>query len=150
MLGSLLRLNFDALHTATNNRYVNGKDIQLVKEGPIALFSKYKLASSIEKHIEEFNHLHTVCLMYEHITSARNSDDLSIGFDRSRDRRQQELTINKDIKGKYHVTIMLKDLFGFAEHHEKGTDGLGNKLTLTKNSENAVLNKGNAITNHQC
>ena len=50
---------------------------------------------------------------------------LSIGFDRGRDRRQQELYINKNVKGKYHVTIMLKDIFGFAEHQEKGTYGLG-------------------------
>ena len=42
---------------------------------------------------------------------------------------------------------MLKDFFGFAEHQEKGTYGLGNKLTFTKNSDNAVLNKGNAFNN---
>ena len=42
---------------------------------------------------------------------------------------------------------MLKDIFGFAEHHEKGTHGLGYKLILTRNSDNAVLNKGNAINN---
>ena len=42
---------------------------------------------------------------------------------------------------------MLKDTFGFAEHHEKGTYGLGSKLKLTGNSDNAVLNKGKAINN---
>ena len=145
MLGSLLRINFDVINAATNNRYVNGNGLRLVNGGPIALFSIYKLASSSGKHIEEFSHAHTVCLMYKLITSARNSDDLSPGFDRSRDRRQQELTKNKNIKGKYHVTIMLKDVFGFAEHHEKGTYGLGYKLTQTRNSDSAVLNKGNAI-----
>ena len=82
--------------------------------------------------------------MYKLITSARNSDDLSIGFDRDRGRRQRELTNNKNIKGKYHVTIMLKDIFGFAEHQDKGTYGLGYKLTLTRNSDNAVMNKANA------
>ena len=30
---------------------------------------------------------------------------------------------NKIIKGKYHVRIMLKDVFGFAEHQEKATYG---------------------------
>ena len=39
---------------------------------------------------------------------------------------------------------MLKDIFGFAEHQDKGTYGLGYKLTLTGNSDNAVLNKANA------
>ena len=145
LLGSLPRINFDVLNAATNNRYVNGNHLRLVNWGPIALFSSYKLASSSGKHIEQFSHAHIVCLMYKLITSARNSDDLSTGFDRSRDSRQQELTENKNIKGKYHVTIMLKDLFGFAEHQEKGTYGLSYKLTLTRNSDNAVLNKGNAV-----
>ena len=63
--------------------------------------------------------------------------------------RQRELTNNKNRKGKYHVTIMLKDIFGFAEHQEKGTYGLGYKLTLTGNSDNAVLNKANAANNAQ-
>ena len=35
---SLLRLNADVLHAATNNRYIDGDDIRLVNEGPIALF----------------------------------------------------------------------------------------------------------------
>ena len=83
--------------------------------------------------------------MYKLITSPRNTDDLSVGFDRDRERRQRELTNNKNKKGKYHVTIMLKDIFAFAEHQEKGTYGLGYKLTLTRNSDNAVLNKVNAI-----
>ena len=45
------------------------------------------------------------------------------------------------------MAIFLKDILGFAEHHEKSTYGLGYKLTLTRNSDNAVLNKGNAINN---
>ena len=39
---------------------------------------------------------------------------------------------------------MLKDVFGFAEHQEKATSGLGYKLTLTRNFDNSVLNKANA------
>ena len=87
-----------------------------MNEGPIALFSTYKLQSSSGKHVEDINHAHVVCLMYKLVTSARNADDLSIGFDRDRERRKRELTNNKNIKGKYHVTIMLKDILGFAEH----------------------------------
>ena len=34
---------------------------------------------------------------------------------------------------------MLKDVFGFAEHHEKATYGLSCKLTLTKNKVTTVL-----------
>ena len=145
--GSLLRLNADVLHAATINRYVDGDVIQLVNEGPIALFSDYKLQSRSGKHIEEINHAHLVCLMYKLITSARNTDDLSIGFDSDRERRKRELTNYKNIKAKYHVTIILKDVFGFCENQVKSTYGLSYKLRLTRNSDNAVLNKSDAIKN---
>ena len=131
MLGSRLRANCDVLHAATNNRYTDGDDIRLVNEGKIALFSNYKLQSSSGKHIEEINHAHIVSLMYKLITSDTNNDDLSIGFDRDHGRRQRDLTNNKNLKGKYHVTIMLEDIFGFAQHQEKGTYGLRHKVTLT-------------------
>ena len=85
--------------------------------------------------------------MYKLLTSSRGSDDLSIGFDRDRNRRQRELTNIKSQKGIYHVRIYLKDVFGFAEYQDKGTYGLGYKLTLTRNTDNAVLNKDNAINN---
>ena len=85
--------------------------------------------------------------MYKLLTSSKGSDDLSIRFDRDRSRRQRELTNNKTQKGKYHVRIYLKDIFGFAEYQEKATYGLGYKLTLTRNTDNAVLNKDNAINN---
>ena len=42
---------------------------------------------------------------------------------------------------------MLKEIVGFAQYQEKGTYGLGYKLTLRRNSDNAVWNKGNAINN---
>ena len=83
--------------------------------------------------------------MYKLLTSSKGSDDLSIGFDRDRTRRRNELTNNKNIKGKYHVRIYLKDIFGYAEYQQKGTFGLGYKLILTRNNDNVVLNKGNAI-----
>ena len=42
------------------------------------------------------------------------------------------------------MNIYLKDIFGSAEHQEKGTFGLCNRLILTKNCDNAVLNRGDA------
>ena len=148
LLNSYLELNFDVLHAAApNNRYIDNNDIRLINLGPIALFSNYKLATSSGKHLENIDHAHIVSLMYKLLSSSKGSDDLSIGFDRDRTRRRNELTNNKNIKGKYHIRIYLKDVFGFAEYQEKGTYGLGYKLTLTRNSDNAVLNKGNAINN---
>ena len=85
--------------------------------------------------------------MYKLLTSAGDCDDLSVGFDRSRDRRHLQLTNNKNIKEKYRIRIMLMDKFGFAEHNEKGTYGIGYKLTLTRTTDNAVLNKGRATNN---
>ena len=147
LLNSYLVLNFDVLHAATNNRYVDGNDIRLVNLGPIGLFSNYKLTTSSGKHLENIDHSRIVSLMYKLLTSSRGSDGLSICFDRDRKRRQRELTNNKSQKGKYHVRIYLKDVFGFAEYQEKATYGLGYKLTLTRNTDNAVLTKGNAINN---
>ena len=124
----------------TINRYVDANDIRLVNLVPRALFSNYELTTSSDKHLEEISHAHIVSLMYKLLTSSKDSDDLSNGFHRSRGRRKNELTNNKNIKGKFHVRIYLKDIFGFAEHQEKGTFGLGYKLTLTRNTDNAVLN----------
>ena len=147
MLNSYLELNFDVLHAVNNDRYVDANDIRLVNLGPIALFSNYKLTTSSGKYLEEISHGHVVSLMYKLLTSSKDGDDLSIGFDRNRGRRKNEITNNKTIKGKYHIRIYLKDIFGFAERQEKGTYGLGYKLTLTRNTENAVLNKDNAVAN---
>ena len=147
LLNSYLELNFNVLHAATNNRYADGNDIRLVNLGPISLFSNYKLTTSSGKHLENIHHAHLVSLIYKLLTSSRGSDDLFIGFDRDRNRGQRVLTNNKTQKGNFHVRIYLKAVFGFAEYEEKATYGLGYKLTLTTNSDKAVLNKGNAINN---
>ena len=145
LLKTYLDLCFDVLYGATNNRYADNNIIRLVNPGPIALFSNYKLTALSGKHLEDISHAHIVCLMYKLLTMCRSSDDFSIGFDRDRTRRQRELLNNNGIKEKYHVRNHLKDVFGFAEHQENATYGLGYKLTLTRNSDNAVLNKDNAI-----
>ena len=56
-----------------------------------------------------------------------------------------ESTNIQNAQGKYHVKIMLKDVFGFAEHQEETTYGLGFKIALTRNKSNAVFNKAEAI-----
>ena len=145
LLNSHIDLNFDVVRAGNNNRYVDNNDIRLVNLGPVALFSNYKLTTSSGKHLEDVSHAHIVSLMYKLITTATGCDDLSIGFDRSRNNRKNELTKNKNIKGKYHVRIYLKGVFGFTEHQEKATYGLGYKITLTRNNDNAVLNKDDTL-----
>ena len=116
---SYLDLDCDVLHAATNERYVDNDDIRLINLGPVALLSSYKLAISSEKHLEIINHAHILSLLYKLLTSSRGYDDLSIGFDRDHERRQQELTNNKNVKGKNHIRTFLKHSFGFAEHQKK-------------------------------
>ena len=114
-----LDLNFDVLNSATNKWYADNDDIRLVNLGPNALFSKYKLTSSSEKHLENIEHALVACLVFTLLTTARGCDDLSIGFDCSRDRRQQGLTNNEITKGKNHFRISLKDIYGIPEHQKK-------------------------------
>ena len=122
---SYLELNFEVVKKVDQSRYANGDDKRLLDLGSFALFSIFKLTTSSGKHQEDISHAHIIFLKYKLISSAKDSDDLSIGFDQDRERRQRKLTINRNIKGKYHVRTMLKDVFGFAAHHEKATYGLG-------------------------
>ena len=147
MLNSYIELNFDVLKAATNNRYADADDIRLINLGPIALFSNYILTTNSGKNLENIDHAHIVSLMYKLLSSSRDSDDLSIGFDRSRDRRKRELLNNKTQKGKFHLRIYLKDVFGFAEFQEVGTFGLSYRLILTRNNDSGVLNKNGATNN---
>ena len=96
------------------------------------------------KHLEDITQAHIVSLMYKLLTSSKDTDDLSIVFDRSRDRRKRELPNYKNVKGKFHLRIYLGDIFGFAEHQETDTYGFSYKLTLTRINDKAVLNKNNA------
>ena len=145
MLGSYLDLNFEVIKGADISGYGNGNEIRLVNLGPTALFSNFKQTTSSGKHLEDINHSHIVSLIYKLITSGENSDDLFIGFDRSRNRRRDEPAGNRNVKGKYHVRIMLKDVFGFAEHQEKATYGLGYKLTLKRKKDESVIDKAGGI-----
>ena len=96
MLNSYIELNFDVLHAASGKRYADGDDIKLVNLRRVALFSNFNLTTSSGKHLEQISHAHIVSLMYKFLTSSRGNDHLSIGSDRSRDRRKQELTNNKN------------------------------------------------------
>ena len=49
------------------------------------------------------------------MTSAKDSNDVFSGLDRDCGRLQDELYFNKNMKVKYHLKIMLKDVLGFAE-----------------------------------
>ena len=125
MLNSYPYLKFEFIKRTDKSGYANGNDLRLVNLGPIALFSNFKSKTSSGKHLESITHAHIVSLIYKLISNAKDSDDLSVGFDRDRNSGREELTINKIEKGKLHVRILLKDVFGFAEHQEKSTYSVG-------------------------
>ena len=122
-MNSYLDLYSEVIKKADTSRYSNGDKTRLFNLGPFALFSKIILTTSSGKHLEDICHAHIVSLMYKRITSSRGNDDLSFGFDRDHIRTQRELTNNKNIKGKYLISIMLNDVFCCAEHQEKATCG---------------------------
>ena len=138
MLKSYFDFKFEVIKKTDKSRYGNGNYKRLAL---IALFSNFILTTSSGKHMEGISPAHLVFLMYKLITSCKGSKDLSIGFDHSSGRRRDDMTNYKNVKGKYHLRIMLKDVFGFAGHQEKATYGLGYKLTLTRNKDEAVIDK---------
>ena len=71
------------MHVVTGNIHADGNDISLVNLGPIVLGRSYKLKSS-GKQLEAVSHALNVSLMFTLVTSTRETDDLSIGFDRDR------------------------------------------------------------------
>ena len=83
------------------------------------------MTSSIGKEIEELDNAHVSCLMYKLISSSRDSDDLSIGFQGRIDGREKELTNNNITKGNYLVRNFSKVVFGFAEQQDSCTYSLG-------------------------
>ena len=84
--------------------------------------------------------------MYKPNINSRESGDSYIGFDRDFNRRQSQLTKNINQKSKFLLRILLMDVFGFVQHQLKATYSLGDKLTITKNIDNSVLNKDKATT----
>ena len=61
------------------------------------------MTTSSGKYLEDFLHGHKVSPMHEVITSAKDTDDLFIGFYRGRKKRRDKLTNNKNKKVKNHV-----------------------------------------------
>ena len=53
LLKCFLDKNFDAVHAATNVRYVDDNIIRLIFLGPVALFSIYMLTTSSGKNLDD-------------------------------------------------------------------------------------------------
>ena len=85
--------------------------------------------------------------MYKEVTSISVGDDLYIGFDCDRRRRQRKLPNKKVIMGKYHNKMMLRGFFGLAEHQQEATRGLRYKLTITGYGNKGALKRATTTTN---
>ena len=145
LIVSSLDLNFEVTKQSDASRHANGDHIRLVILGPVDLYRNSKKTMSSGKHLEDTIHAHIVSLMYKLITSPKATNDFSIRFDRDLVRRQQKLINNKKFEGFFHVRILLKDMSVFADYQENAIYDLGYKLTLTRNKEDTVLNKAQAI-----
>ena len=139
MLNNYLNLHFEVIEKAENSRYTNGDDIRLVIPAPIALITIFKLLTSSGKHPKVISQAHIVSLIYKLITSAKDSVDLPTRFDTDLNRRRNELANNKNIKGKFHVRIILIDVFGIAKGQEKASYGLGYKITKSRKKDEAAF-----------
>ena len=87
LLNSYLESSFEVIKTADINRYCDGNDIRFISLDPMALFIIFKLTTSSGKHLEDISHAHFVSLVYKLITSAKDPDELSLGFGRDRWRK---------------------------------------------------------------
>ena len=90
------------------------------------------MTSCSGKEKEEYDMARVLCLLYNLKSNSRDSDDLSIGFHRSFEDRERQLSNIKNTKGNYHVIFYPKDVFGFAGHQDNCTYALGCKLPLQK------------------
>ena len=145
LLNNYLDLYFEVFKKADNSRYGNCDDKRLANLGPIALFSNFELTTSSGIHLEDISHAHLISLRYKLKSSSKNRDNLSIGSNRSRNIGRDKVAQNKNIKNDYHLGTMLEDVSDFAKHQEKATYALGYKITLTRNKDDAVIDKAAGI-----
>ena len=70
-VNNYIEIIFDVLQATSGNRYADGNDMRLVNLGPIALYSNYKLTTSLGKFFKEITHPHIFSLMYKLLTTSK-------------------------------------------------------------------------------
>ncbi len=132
---SYLKIELQVVKNADDTLYADGNGICLVNLGPIALFSQATLTTSSGKMIESVEQPHITTLMYKMLSDGEG--DLMTYFEKDTQdaavvntERRNRLLNNTPEKGTVFVRILLKDLFGYVEHQDKITYGLGYKLKL--------------------
>ena len=84
--------------------------------------------------------MYIFCIKY--FFSSLWSVDLSIGFDRARERRQRKLATNKTVREKDYVRYMLSNVFVSEEMQKNATCNLRYTLKLKLIQDGALINWG--------
>ena len=79
-------MKYEVIKKIDKSRKADGKDIRLIILAPIGLFSSLNLTTSSGMQLEDISHVQIGSSLYKLITSAKDTDDLSYGFDRERAR----------------------------------------------------------------
>ena len=124
-----------------SKRFSAAENTKLAKLEPIALFCENELSNRNEKEKLYVDHANIACSMYKLLTTPRGHHDSSIRFARDILERAEKRITMKRIRGKFHNTILIKDVFGFAEHQQYATFGLSYKLTLKTKNNYTVLSR---------
>ena len=113
---------FNGIHeTGSHDRYVEGDYKRLTTFGPITSVSKYKLTSSKEKETKEFDDAQLTLLIYNLLSSGKESDILSTVFHRfmTTGTRKEKLPLEKNNSRISSSFTYSKFFFGFAEHQKQ-------------------------------
>ena len=144
MIKSILELNFEVLKAADNFRYANLNDLRLVTSGPIAFCINYILTKCSGKRLEDISPPLIVSLRYIPLTSAKDSDDSFVGFDRDYGRSQRQLTENKKVKANIVLGLCL-EIYSGLKIIEKAEFGPDCKVVVPGNIDQVVLDKVRGI-----
>ena len=92
-----IEFHFALTHNAApHDDCVTADDLRLVSSASFSLFSENQLNSSIGRHLEPIEYAHAVCLIYKIIPSSRDTNNLWIRFDGSKERCEEEMTNNDE------------------------------------------------------
>ena len=85
----------------------------------MAIFSSFEMTASSGNYLEAISHAHKFSLVFALTTSNKGSDDLSIGFDRDRNRRRDDLTNNKTVNRKCQLRNLLTVFLDLQNNRKK-------------------------------
>ncbi len=141
---SYLKVELQVVKNADDTLYADGNGICLINLAPAALFSEMTLSTSSKKVIERVEQVHIATLMYKMLSSGEG--DLMTFFEKDTQdaavvntERRNRLLNNTPEKGTVFVRLPLKYMFGYVNHQDKITYGLGYNLRMRMNDHANVI-----------